>query len=71
MFTIIRKIPFFYLLCLFTRGRWVVKRGQNSVYVNIEWPQIQKKFAILPGLQAVQVGLGAIQYLRKQNFGLF
>ena len=23
---------------LFTRGRWVVKKGQNSVYVVIEWP---------------------------------
>ena len=29
----------FYLLCLFTRSRWVVKKGQNSVYVYIEWPQ--------------------------------
>ena len=28
----------FYLLCLFTRGRWVVKKVQNSVYVIIEWP---------------------------------
>ena len=25
----------FYLLCLFTRGRWVVKKVQNSVYVVI------------------------------------
>ena len=24
---------------LFTRGRWVVKKGQNSVNVSIEWPQ--------------------------------
>ena len=24
---------------MFTRGRWVVKKGQNSVYVNIEWPR--------------------------------
>ena len=24
---------------LLTRGRWVVKKGQNSVNVNIEWPQ--------------------------------
>ena len=23
---------------LFTRGGWVVKKGQNSVYVVIEWP---------------------------------
>ena len=27
----------FSLLSLFTRGRQVVKKGQNSVYVNIEW----------------------------------
>ena len=27
-----------YLLCLFTRGRWVVKNGQNIVYVVCEWP---------------------------------
>ena len=26
----------FSLLILFTRGRWVVKNGQNSVYVAIE-----------------------------------
>ena len=29
----------FYLLRLFTRVGWVVKNGQNSVYVVIEWPQ--------------------------------
>ena len=23
---------------LFTKGGWVVKKGQNSVYVIIEWP---------------------------------
>ena len=28
----------FHLLCLFTRGRWVFKKGQSFVYVNIEWP---------------------------------
>ena len=27
----------FCLLSLFTRGRWVVKKGQNSVYVVIEY----------------------------------
>ena len=34
------KNTLFYLLCLFTKGRWVVKTGQNSVYVNIEWHRI-------------------------------
>ena len=28
----------FHLPRLFTRGGWVVKKGQNSVYVVIEWP---------------------------------
>ena len=28
----------FSLVVLFTRGGWVVKKGQNSVYVVIEWP---------------------------------
>ena len=28
----------FSLLVLFTRGRWVVKKGEISVYVVIEWP---------------------------------
>ena len=30
----------FYFPRLFTRGGWVVKKGQNSVYVNIEWSLI-------------------------------
>ena len=28
----------FHLLRLFTRDGWVVKKGQNSDYVVIEWP---------------------------------
>ena len=28
----------FHLLSLFTRGGWVVQKGQISVYVVIEWP---------------------------------
>ena len=28
----------FLLTVLFTMGRLVVKKGQNSVYINIEWP---------------------------------
>ena len=41
MFTNYYKLNtlFFNFLCLFTRGRWVVKKGQNSVNVSIEWPQ--------------------------------
>ena len=32
------------LLYLFTRGRWVVQKGQNSVYINIERPLIENAF---------------------------
>ena len=39
LFTYVDKLnDYFYLLHLFTRGRWVVEKGQNFVYVNIEWP---------------------------------
>ena len=32
----------FLLSKLFTKGGWVVKKGQNSVYVVIEWPLIMQ-----------------------------
>ena len=31
-------MTYFSLLRLFTKGRWVVQKGQNHVYVNIECP---------------------------------
>ena len=36
----------FSLVGLFTRGVWVVKKGQNSVYVVIEWPLLKE--SIIP-----------------------
>ena len=33
-----KLIGSFYSLCVFTKGRQVVKKGQNFVYVNIECP---------------------------------
>ena len=41
LFTPIRKMAQYYLINLFTRGKKVVKNGQNSVYVVVEWPQRQ------------------------------
>ena len=38
LFTFIIEMAPFYLLRLFTRGGWVVKKDQNSVYLVIEWP---------------------------------
>ena len=35
---------------LFTRGGWVVKEGQNSVYVVIEWPLTRKFLVFLRSL---------------------
>ena len=38
MFMFITQMVAFSLLRVFTRGRWVVKKGENSVYIVIEWP---------------------------------
>ena len=42
----ITQMVAFSLLRVFTRGRWVVKKGENSVYVIIEWPLSKGNVAI-------------------------
>ena len=38
--TSIKKMTSLYSLRLSTRGKWVVKKVKNSVYLVIEWPHI-------------------------------
>ena len=58
----------FYLLRLFTRGGWVVKKGQNSVYVIIEWPLL--RMTKIENLVNKTVHLAMIlqNTMRKKNF---
>ena len=44
-----RYMNFFFLPLLFSWGRWMVQKGQNSVYINIECPQIRDEVTFESG----------------------
>ena len=67
IYNIAQRTTRLYLLCLFlfTRGRWVVQNGKNSVYVNIECPLSQ----IINTLAIKSLGLFQFQLIVKIHGG--
>ena len=62
--------PFFYLLRLFTKGGWVIKKGQNSVYVVVEWPLgiLQYIFSLIGNFRFLLITLDDILQKRQISF---
>ena len=60
MFTLMRNIRTFFLLYLFTRGRWVFQKSQSSVYVNIECPHRVHRLQLLAEIKGNKVYFGKL-----------